>query len=209
MLRDMYRRPEPACSRRRTARWAGCVAAVLMALPGASDAGESAVQRLKPWGVGFAVGFPSTLTVKGYVSPRDALTGHLGPTLGVNGLTLRGQYEMKVADLAQFKFGDLVFGWQVGASVNLLFGQVVSDQPVRFGVLAGVHVQLRLNAVPLGLYAEVSPTLYPLDLLPGASFLPASVVLCVGARWYFGNRKVIRVSLPEALEQPSQEPPEL
>lgn len=152
--------------------------------PVALEAEVGAVRRL---GVGAAVGFPPSASLKYFFDRKQGLALHLGPTLATTGLHTRLQFEHKATDLHDWDLGDLDLTWNVGVVLNFVFGQAVEGVPVRPGIHAGVGVELRFVPVPAALFAEVSPTLYPLDLVPSlrTRFLPAGVIVAAGGRWYF------------------------
>lgn len=161
------------------------ILAALSVASGSARAAEVEIGTLRRFGVGVAAGYPPTATAKYYFDKKNGFSAHIGPTLGTSGLHLRIQFEQKAADLAQWDFGELSFTWHIGVVSNFIFGQAVSDTPVRPGINAGVGVELRVNFAPVAFFGELSPVIYPLDLLPGASFLPVGVIFAVGGRWYF------------------------
>jgi hypothetical protein len=163
------------------------LALLLLALPAHAEKLE--VGESRKLGFGIAAGYPPTGSVKYHFDRRRALAVHAGPTLTTNGLHTRVQYEGWAFDLKSWTFGVLGLTWHAGVVVNLVFGQAVERDPVRPGVVGGVGVELRLVPVPVAAFAEVGPTLFPLDFLPNARFLPYGIDAVVGARWYFGKRK--------------------
>lgn len=102
------------------------------------------------------------------------------------GLHLRLQYEQRVAELRTWGFGSLGLTWNIGLVAALVFGQEVGGRPIRPGITTGLGVELAFGVAPAAVFAEVSPVLYPLDLIPATrtSFLPAGLTVVVGARWY-------------------------
>lgn len=153
-----------------------------------AHAGELEVGVTRKLGLGVAAGFPPSGTLKLHVDRRYGLALHVGPTLATNGIHTRLQFEHWIVDLRSWSFGVLGLTWHAGVLVNLVFGQAVETQPVRPGVVVGAGVELRLVPAPVGVFAEVGPTLFPIDLLPGARFVPLGVDVVVGARWYLGAR---------------------
>lgn len=153
------------------------------------QAEELEVATKRRLGIGVAAGYPPTGSLKYHFDTRRALAVHAGPTLATNGLHTRVQYEHWAFDLKSWEFGVLGLTWHTGLVVNLVFGQAVETQPLRPGIVAGAGVEMRLVPVPVTVFAEVGPTLFPLDLLPGARFLPYGIDVVVGARWYLGARK--------------------
>jgi hypothetical protein len=145
------------------------------------------VGHTRRFGLGIALGWPPSATVKVFVDPRNAVALHLGTTLGTSGLHLRLQFEQTARRLKSWDWGELGIGWQVGVAVDFLFGQQASATAVRPGVLGGANVELRVAPAPVAVFGEVSPILYPFDLAARqeTSFFPVGLVIVAGARWYF------------------------
>lgn len=141
-------------------------------------------------GIGVSAGFPPSLTARYLADPRRGVAVHLAPTMVTTGLQLRVQYEQRVAELRTWAFGSLGLTWNVGVLAAVVFGQEVGIQPVRPGITTGLGVELSFGVAPAAVFAEVSPVLYPLDLIPAtrSAFLPAGLTLIVGARWYLDVR---------------------
>lgn len=137
------------------------------------------------FGVGLGLGFPATLTAKMHVNREHGVSLHVGPTLGVSGLEVRLQYEHTPWVIRTWNVAELDLSWHAGVVVDFVFGEQASRSGVRPGLLAGVGVEARFVPFPVGLFAELSPVVYPVDIVDESSpFLPASVVIVVGARWY-------------------------
>ena len=163
----------------------GLAACWLLALP--AQATEVDIGSKRRFGLGIAAGFPSSASAKILFDRKNGLALHVGPTLVTSGLHLRLQFEQHAMELKRWGFGELWFTWNVGFVVNLVFGEQVARQSVRPGVSAGVGVDLRLVPVPVSVFGEVSPAIYPLDINPPepTPYLPAGVTVVVGARFYF------------------------
>lgn len=155
------------------------------ARPRLTEREDIAIGRTRRFGLGVAAGFPPSVSFKYLFDRRSGVSVHLGPTFVASGLHTRVQFEQRARTLKDWDFGDLSLTWHAGLVFNLVFGEAVESAPVRPGVAAGVGVQLRLVPAPITAFAEVSPVLFPLDLLPGAKFFPVGVQLAAGARWWF------------------------
>ena len=161
-------------------------AALLVALVGgAAVAAETEVGTTRRLGIGLAAGFPTAATLKLHVRPEIGLSLHLGPTLVSSGLHVRIQAEHLPARLRRWSWGELRLGWQGGVAVELLFGAAAGRTSARPAVLVGVGAELRLVPAPVGLFAELSPMLFPADVAPPkpTGFQPFGLTLVVGARW--------------------------
>lgn len=177
-------------------------------LVGLTQAADIEVAKVRPVGIGAAVGFPPSVTAKFFVDEFNGVSIHVGPTLITTGLHTRVQFEQTALRLVTWDVGDLWLSWHAGLVLNTIFGQAVSARPVRPGIHAGVGVELRLLPVPVAAFAEASPVLYPLDFLPGATFLPAGLTVAVGARWYIGQRKArVQDQEDDSPEDATEEPP--
>lgn len=158
-------------------------------------------------GLGVAIGFPPSATVRYAVDPRRAVAVHLGPTMVTTGLHLRVQYEQRIADLRAWSFGQLSLTWQIGAVVALIFGQDTQGRPVRPGITTGIGVELAFGVAPAAVFAEIAPVVYPLDLVPSlrTAFLPAGLTVVVGGRWYLDvGRRAARPVADDALRRISR-----
>jgi hypothetical protein len=170
-----------------TAAWA-LVGAVTV-VSGTATAAPVEVADVRKVGVGGAAGFPPTATVKLFADLRNAIAFHVGPTLATTGIHTRIVFEQSAGILKEWDWGELWLTWQVGVVANVVFGQAATAQPVRLGVTAGAGVELRLAPVPVAVFGELAPTIYPLDFLAGSPFLPAGLQVAGGARWYIGRRR--------------------
>lgn len=177
---------------------------LLYAALAAAVAGDIEVGRTRHLGLGIAAGFPPSLTLKYLADPRRGFSVHLGSTLATSGLHTRVQYEDRARRLRAWDFGELHLTWNIGLTFNLVFGAASQAVPVRPGIFAGVGVEFTLGPFPLTVFGEVSPVLYPLDLLPDSNQLPAGVQAVVGTRLYIGRRQRVVVEQPEAEQLPSE-----
>lgn len=152
-----------------------------------AHASDSEVGTRRRFGLGIAAGFPSSVTMKVLFDRKNGVALHVGPTLVTTGLHLRLQFEQRATELTSWDWGTLGLSWNLGVSVNLVFGTVAAQLPVRYGVLAGVGLDLRLEPVPVAAFVELSPVIYPIELAaPEPSpFLPAGVIVVAGGRFYF------------------------
>ncbi|MCB9664230.1 MAG: hypothetical protein H6732_08965 [Alphaproteobacteria bacterium] len=150
---------------------------------------SSEIGRERRFGVGLALGFPPSGTLKLFIDPNNALALHVGPTLATSGLHLRLQFEQAAKELRRWEIGELLLTWHLGVAVELIFGQQAVTSGVRFGVHGGVGVELRLVPAPIAVFGELAPVIYPFDLaaaVQGTSpFVPVQGIVAVGARWYF------------------------
>lgn len=158
---------------------------LLLLAAGTARAGETEVGTTRRLGIGVAAGFPTAATLKLHVKPTVGLTLHVGPTLVSAGLHVRLQAEHLPARLRRWTWGELRLGWQGGVAVELLFGTAAGRTSARPAVLVGVGAELRLVPVPVGLFAELSPMLFPADVAPATptGFQPFGLTLVVGGRW--------------------------
>lgn len=160
---------------------------LLLALVAGAQATDVEVGRARRFGVGIAAGYPPSATIKAFVDPRNAVAFHLGTTLGTSGLHLRLQFEQTAKELRRWDFGELGLLWSAGVVADFIFGQQSASAAVRPGLTAGVGVELRLAPVPVAVFGEAAPILYPFDLASQEEtpFFPLGFTLVVGGRWYF------------------------
>lgn len=169
--------------------WAVFLAAAL----GAPDA----IGGDKPFGLGVAVGFPTSASFKWMPNRREGLAIHAGPTVVSLGVHLRVQYERRELELKRWSMFNLGLGWYTGALVNLVFGQAAQGTGARVGVFIGPQVELRVVPAPLSVFAEAAIVAYPSEFRPDRRFSPVGITVAVGARWFFGRREAPIV--PEVL----------
>lgn len=169
------------------ARRGGLVVGLLAGILPDARASDTEIGFERRFGLGIAAGFPSAATLKLQAAPRHGVSLHVGPTLATSGLHLRLQYDQSSARLKTWGFGELWVGWQLGAIVNLVFGEIVGTTAVRLGLTAGAALDLRLAPAPISAFVEAGPILFPIELAQPetSTFQPAGLVLCVGARWWF------------------------
>ena len=147
----------------------------------------------KVFGAGVQLGWPMTGTVKYFLSDNHGVSAHLGGWFaGLGWVELRGQYEMRVIEFADWKFADLGGYWNAGALFNKLF---VPDylypnyagRTVQVGICGGVGAEMRFKDVPAAVFAETDLRVYVYGPESGAlaganNWGPA---VAAGGRWYF------------------------
>jgi hypothetical protein len=152
---------------------------IWVALALASDVGEVA-----PLGVGLQLGYPTDISVKYFVNDKAGPSFHLGTSLVWLGFHSRLQWEGQFAKLADGSAASFDLYAVGGLTLNVLFGD---DTKVRPGVLGGIGGELRVHGFPLAAYAEVTPVLFPFDLVK-PELPPVTVYGGVGVRWHFRPR---------------------
>lgn len=146
----------------------------------------------KNFGAGVQVGWPMTGTVKYFMGDNKGISAHLGGWfLGVGYVEMRGQYEHRVLEFADWKFADLGGYWDAGPCARLLLipEAIYSYDGGTFqiGVSAGVGAEMRFKDVPAAVFVETDFRIYFLG--PSNSELPGftnwGLPTAAGGRWYF------------------------
>jgi len=146
--------------------------------PMATDIGEQF-----RWGLGIEIGYPTSVTARYIGTKRSAVSAHVGSLLIRLGLHLRVQYELTPVTLSTFRTGraDLYIPMSIG--VDLFF----DGDPARLGIGIGMGAEIKLAMVPVGIFLEAQPVVYPLEATRPANLRGGYVGVNagVGARWYF------------------------
>ncbi len=153
-----------------------CVFALGVAAPAMA---QSYGPESKRFGIGLIAGIPSGLTLKGYLSPRMAVSGIVSWSFIEDAFTLIGDLTWELGELP-VDSANVTVPFYAGVGGRVGFDQRgKNDGKTLIGIRAPIGIAAQWSSSPVELFLEVGPGI---ELSPSSEF---DITAGLGARYYF------------------------